>query len=328
MKILIVSGFLGAGKTTFIKAMAKATGREFVIVENEFSEENIDGKILQKDIGGNQMQIVELSEGCICCSLNLDFSYSVLTIANTLNPDYLVVEPSGVAQTSNILNDLERIVYERITLLAPITLVDTNNFMLQSRDFKNYFDDQLITAGTVVLSKSENLGEDSFLEIKESLKIADDVYFPLKHYENWSLEEWQKLFEKELSGEDFTKIGQRFIERKIKREANQDLESVAIDQVRFLNPDQCYNFLEEVLDDKYGIVIRAKGFAKIKDEFIHIELVDKAFSMTGLSEEEVEAITEDLQSKDSPELTEVSLGKLVFIGKKIKRELLKDNISV
>lgn len=113
MKILIISGFLGAGKTSFIKAMSKAVGRQFVIVENEFSELDIDAQFLKNNNemeNSSDMKVWELSEGCICCSLKLDFSNSVLTIANTLDPDFLIVEPSGIAQLSNILSQLKKYV--------------------------------------------------------------------------------------------------------------------------------------------------------------------------------------------------------------------------
>lgn len=91
MKILIVSGFLGAGKTTLIKEMANKTKRDFVVMENEYGDVDIDSNIL-KDEG---MNIWELTEGCVCCTMKQDFASSILTIANSLDPEYLIVEPTG-----------------------------------------------------------------------------------------------------------------------------------------------------------------------------------------------------------------------------------------
>ena len=103
MKILIVSGFLGAGKTTLIKEMANKTKRDFVIMENEYGDVDIDSNML-KDEG---MNIWELTEGCVCCSMKQDFATSILTIANSLDPEFLIVEPTGVAKLGNIINNIK-----------------------------------------------------------------------------------------------------------------------------------------------------------------------------------------------------------------------------
>ncbi len=328
MKILIISGFLGAGKTTFIKAMAKATGREFVIVENEFASENIDGQILEQDEAIAQMEIVELSEGCICCSLDLDFSFSVMTIANTLNPDYLVVEPSGVAQPTNIIESLQKIQYEKIQLLAPITMIDAEHYAYQNRDFKNYFQDQLIAAGTLVLSKSEGLDPDSFSAIAEELEVPSDVDFPLEHYSNWPKEKWLDLLQKEFTGEDIKRVGERFTQRQIKREADQDLTNMTLKDIKFMNPDQVYAFMEEILNGDFGYIIRAKGFIRAKDEIIHVELVQNRVEITGLVEEDVQAIEEDNAiAKENDKEPEYELNKFIVIGKDLKKQKLKARVN-
>ena len=96
MKILIVSGFLGAGKTTFIKALAKHTGKEFAILENEYGAAGIDKDRLETELASGTVNIWEMTEGCICCSAKGDFALSVLSIANAVDPEYLVIEPTGV----------------------------------------------------------------------------------------------------------------------------------------------------------------------------------------------------------------------------------------
>ena len=298
MKILIISGFLGAGKTSFIQAMAKATGREFVIVENDFAEENIDSKILSQDQAIADMKIVELSEGCICCSLNLDFSFSVMTIANTLKPDFLLVEPSGVAQPTNIIQGLGKIQYEQISLLAPITVVDYQNYLLQRRDYPNYFNDQLIAAGTIVLSKSEQLDAADFARVADELQLPEDAAFPLSHYSQWSKEDWLSLLAKELSADDIKKVGQRFIQKKIRREADRNLSSLTLSQLDFINPDQVYAFLEDLLLGKYGQIVRAKGFIPLKDETLYADLVEKQITLSGLSPEEAKLLAEEQEGKE------------------------------
>ena len=202
MDILLISGFLGAGKTSFIKGMTRATGRQFVVVENEFGELNLDGDILRRDapVAGDapEMKIWELTEGCICCSMNVDFSLSVLTIANALRPDYLLVEPSGVALPGRVLDGLRRITYEDIGLLAPVTIVDAAHFRVSRRDYGEYFEDQVRTAGTVVLSKSEGMSEADFAEIERELDLTPGTAFPHLHYSKWPREMWFELLSRRL----------------------------------------------------------------------------------------------------------------------------------
>lgn len=327
MKILLISGFLGAGKTTFIKAMAKATGREFVIVENEFADQDVDSEILNLDEATSQMEVWEMAEGCICCSINLDFSFSVLTIANTLQPDYLIVEPSGVAQPTRIIDSLEKIEYEKISLLAPVTIIDADNYLSQRQEFKNYFEDQLISAGTLVLSKSENIDEATFKEISQYLEIPEDVKFPLQHYSKWSEEEWLALLNTDFTGEDIKKIGERFTAREIERKADLELTSMTLDNPEFTNVGNLYEFMNLILNGKFGQIVRAKGFTTINEETIHVELVQNKFSITGLGNFDVEQIpeehvTDELLIEEKSEKTRLTKDRIVVIGKNLKRDKL------
>lgn len=121
MKILVVSGFLGAGKTTFIRTLAERTQKDFAVMENEYGAVNVDGDLLEQT---KDLNIWELTEGCICCSMQKDFATSILTIANTVDPEYLIVEPTGVGMLSKIIENIQKIEYERITLLEPLTILD------------------------------------------------------------------------------------------------------------------------------------------------------------------------------------------------------------
>ena len=111
MKILIISGFLGAGKTTFIKEMSRKIQRDFVVMENEYGETNMDSAFLK---GQEILNIWELTEGCICCSTKSDFASSILTIATTLDPEYLIVEPTGVGVLSNVIRNIQPVSYTHL----------------------------------------------------------------------------------------------------------------------------------------------------------------------------------------------------------------------
>lgn len=310
MKILIISGFLGAGKTRFITSMAKATKREFVIVENEFAEANVDRRVLNQEArsAASEMEIWELTEGCICCSLNLDFAHSVLTIANTLDPDILIVEPSGVAHLSAILTQLARITYEKIELLAPITVVDAGNFEVQRRDYRNYFEDQVGSAGTIVLSKSEGLGEADFGEIQAQLGLAEDVRFPRQHYSQWSEEAWFDLLRYRFDPST-DEVGRRFERLEDQRRADEDLSSATYDAVQMESVDALYAVCEDLVEGAYGDVIRFKGFVALPTEWVHVEGVNGRFELVGGVEPD----------EDQP--------TLVVIGKDLKRLQLRRRLQ-
>ena len=155
MRVLVVSGFLGAGKTTFIQELARRVGRDFVVYENEYGQADIDAKVLSQT---DELSVWESTENCICCSGRQDFAASVLTIANTLDPEYLVVEPTGVARLSSVLDNVDQVSYERISLLQPLVIVDAVAWERQRERFGDIYLDQVATAPVVVLSKVQHAG--------------------------------------------------------------------------------------------------------------------------------------------------------------------------
>ena len=308
MKIVMISGFLGAGKTSFIKEMARKTQRQFVIVENEFGELGVDGKLLEKDISKiesekEEMKVWELTEGCICCSLNLDFSHSVLTIANVLDPDYLIVEPSGVALPSRIIEQINKITYERIKFSAPITIIDGAHYKESKKNFSEYFDDQLKVAGSIVVSKSENFSYSNFEEIKNELGIKDNVDFFMTHYSNWSKEQWFEIIDKEMT---ITKDNNNQLALSFHTpvpKVKETLENVSIKDLKIVNIDQLAHMLFLLTTGFFGKVVRAKGYCKIGGFWIRFDLVESEFAITSC---------DDMQS-----------GEAVVIGQKLKKEEIK-----
>lgn len=105
MKVLVVSGFLGAGKTTFIQEMISRSHERLVVLENEYGSTDIDQQIIRTS---DAASVWDLTEGCICCTKSADLAASVITIENTVRPDFLIVEPSGVAALSNVIANLKK----------------------------------------------------------------------------------------------------------------------------------------------------------------------------------------------------------------------------
>ena len=154
-KIDIISGFLGAGKTTFIKKMIEEAfkGEQIVLIENEFGEVGIDGGFL-KDAG---ITINEMNSGCICCSLVGDFAKNLNEVITTYHPDRILIEPSGVGKLSDVMKSVIDIEKEQeVKLNALVTVVNSLKAMKQMKAFGEFFNDQIAHATTVVLSRTQN----------------------------------------------------------------------------------------------------------------------------------------------------------------------------
>ena len=154
-KIDIISGFLGAGKTTFIKKMIDEVfaGEQIVLIENEFGEVGIDGGFL-KDAG---IQITEMNSGCICCSLVGDFGRNLHEVIDKYHPDRILIEPSGVGKLSDVMKsviDIEK--EEDVKLNGLITVVNALKASKQMKAFGEFFNNQIEYATTVVLSRTQN----------------------------------------------------------------------------------------------------------------------------------------------------------------------------
>ena len=153
-KIDIISGFLGAGKTTFIKKMIDEvyTGEKLVLIENEFGEVGIDGGFL-KDSG---IEISEMNSGCICCSLVGDFAKNLQEVLDKFSPDRILIEPSGVGKLSDVMAsviDLEKT--HDVKVNALVTVVNALKASKQMKAFGEFFNNQIEYATTVVLSRSQ-----------------------------------------------------------------------------------------------------------------------------------------------------------------------------
>ena len=154
-KIDIISGFLGAGKTTFIKKMIDEAfkGEQLVLIENEFGEVGIDGGFL-KDSG---IEITEMNSGCICCSLVGDFGKNLNEVITKYHPDRILIEPSGVGKLSDVMKSVIDIEKEQdVKLNALVTVVNALKASKQMKAFGEFFNNQIEYATTVILSRSQN----------------------------------------------------------------------------------------------------------------------------------------------------------------------------
>ena len=159
-KIDIVSGFLGAGKTTLIKKMVKEAyqGEKLVLIENEFGEISIDGGFL-KDAG---IQISEMSSGCICCSLVGDFGKALQEVKEQFQPDRILIEPSGVGKLSDVIVAVENTVADipDMRLNSFVTVADAGKVKVYMKNFGEFYNNQIESAGTIILSRTQKLTQE------------------------------------------------------------------------------------------------------------------------------------------------------------------------
>ena len=161
-KIDVFSGFLGAGKTTLIKKLLKEAyaGEKLVLIENEFGEIGIDGGFM-KDAG---IQVTEMNQGCICCSLVGDFGKALAQVLEQFHPDRILIEPSGVGKLSDVLKAVMNIQSDDLVLNTYTTVVDASKIKMYMKNFGEFYKNQVETAKTIILSRSQKLSEDKLAE--------------------------------------------------------------------------------------------------------------------------------------------------------------------
>lgn len=296
MNVLIISGFLGAGKTTFIKELIRQTDRKFVVLENEYGSTDVDQQVLNSD---SDADVWDLTEGCICCTKSADLNASVMTIESTLSPEFLIVEPSGIGALSNVIRNLQKIEYERITLLRPITIVDGESFERYYLEFADIYRDQLKTAGTVAISKPDRADEASYSAVRKVLdEINPNAEMLPCHYTQMPKEWWESLLATAYSGEKL----------ETPEEAETDLETYTLNWCSVNSPVELLWILESAMAGRFGQVIRAKGILPYNRDWLKFDIAGGRAAISGMEEEAREGLK----------------AECVWIGRGLDRFAIKD----
>ncbi|MBP1562771.1 MAG: GTP-binding protein [Oscillospiraceae bacterium] len=171
-KIDVFSGFLGAGKTTLIKKLLKEgyNGEKLVLIENEFGEIGIDGGFM-KDAG---IEVTEMNQGCICCSLVGDFGKALQKVLDEYAPDRILIEPSGVGKLSDVIKAVMDIDSDEIVLNSYTTVCDASKIKMYMKNFGEFYKNQVETAKTIVLSRSQKLSDEKLAEAVAMIKELND----------------------------------------------------------------------------------------------------------------------------------------------------------
>ncbi|QWT17347.1 GTP-binding protein [Collinsella sp. zg1085] len=298
MRILVVSGFLGAGKTTFIQELARKSGKDFVVYENEFGQADIDAQVLAQT---DELSVWESTENCICCTGKQDFATSILTISNTLDPEYLVVEPTGVARLSSVLENVDQVAYERISLLAPLAIVDATAWVRQRERFRDIYLDQVATARTVVVSKSQLAGEGELEEVISWISSVNaNAEIEARPWDQLDGAWFSKLLLQDLDP-DAAPVAQAAAP------AEDEFESISLKGVQMPTESHMIWFLDALSAGTFGEIVRAKGMLPCGNQWLRFDMVDRMWSLTGM----------DLPASEDEAVA-------VFIGPDVRRPWLRE----
>ena len=165
-KVDIISGFLGAGKTTFIKKLIKEVyqDEQIVLIENEFGEIGIDGTFMNN----SGIEVTEINSGCICCSLVGDFEASLKEVLETYHPDRIIIEPSGVGKLSDVIKAVNNVSSDKLVLDNYITVIDAKKCRLYTKNFGEFFNNQIEYASLIILSRTQDISD---FQLDECFKI-------------------------------------------------------------------------------------------------------------------------------------------------------------
>ena len=310
-KIDIISGFLGAGKTTFIKKLLEEaiSGEQVVLIENEFGEIGIDGGFL-KDSG---IEIREMNSGCICCSLVGDFGKSLAEVLTKYKPDRVIIEPSGVGKLSDVMKAVRDVAAEiEVTLNSAVTIVDVAKCRMYMKNFGEFFNNQIENAGTIVLSRTDitdadkiqkaadmirgknpkavivttplaELGGDQLLEIIEKRDtMLDDLMEDVREHHHHDGECGCHGHEGHEHHHHDGECGCHGHDHEGHHHADEVFTSWGMETIVPVTKDQLEDILKRLADTKeFGDVLRAKGMLPTENpgQWLYFDLVPQQYEI-------------------------------------------------
>ena len=316
LKIDVISGFLGAGKTTFIKRLldTKLKNEKVVLIENEYGEISVDSDLL-KD---TNISIKEISQGCICCSLVGDFSKSLNEIIDKYNPDRILIEPSGVGKLSDIIKAIASANLQN-NINSLVCMVDAKKAKMYDKNFGEFFTDQIANAHTVVLSRMDIVKEENAQTALEIIrkynekcvvittpisKLSDDDL--LNAYEGIDYDLLKDLDDEECEcghhhhdHDEECECGHHH-----HHHADEVFNSFGMETVKKYDLEQLKSVLNDMANGKYGQIVRSKGIIAATD--------DKWYTFN-LTPEEFEIVPAN----------PIHMGKIVVIGAHINTDDIK-----
>lgn len=306
IRLNIITGFLGSGKTTFIRHLMSGKafeGEKVIIIENEFGDVPIDGQILENE----NYSLVEISGGCICCSLKGDIIETLQELADEEKPDRILIEPSGIFNVKDLFEIMSNDhISSRYTLASIITLVDSDHFLIDKMRTAPFFAGQLQYATTVVISKlAQGTDEkaDKVIEALSGYNQKADVYaVPISEIDTESLrdmcnrelwlgpDEWKETIRGGQSSE----------------EGHGQLTSISIKDIKAFDSNGFERQMETMSEGAYGHIVRSKGYVTVEGERRLLQYVSGRYSL---------------------ETAEEGSSMLIFIGENLDTRAIRRNFK-
>ncbi len=263
--INIISGFLGAGKTTFLKKIIPNIKGKIVLIENEFGDVGIDGDLL-----ADQLPIREIYAGCICCSVVQDLKKAIEELVLEYRPDHIFIEPSGVGSLSDIVRACKRISENfdiDLKIDQLITIVDVSAFDDYLEDFGEFYLDQIQNANVIFLSHFDEKSKDEIEKIISKIRSINPNGFIFN--EEWDSYDGEKIIEilntMKSCEADFNK-------KSISIPADKVFSTISIESPRIFSEKEIDKVLASLNNKEYGVILRAKGILKLDNkQFIHFD---------------------------------------------------------
>lgn len=268
---LLVSGFLGAGKTTFIMEHVKTSQGKTAVLVNEFGDLGVDGSLIDSK---NGVDVVEVPGGCICCGQQEGLKESIRTIAEQIKPDTLLIEPSGIAQASGVINVLEdEVLADVVRLDAVVTIVDASSFLEFSKPetFGTFFLDQVTNADLIVINKTDMVSPEELEKVSRRVSVLNPSAL--------SVETTFCRMESPLPSGRTKKVFSmgRF---------SIGMECFSMVPGQPISRDRLDQFTSAVVKGSFGRVYRGKGiFPSPEGGWVNLQIVGENVSVTPFSEE-------------------------------------------
>ncbi|AKL95702.1 cobalamin (vitamin B12) biosynthesis protein CobW [Clostridium aceticum] len=264
-KISIISGFLGAGKTTFLRKVIPNMEGKTVLIENEFGNVGIDGDLME-----GQLPIKEIYAGCICCSVVQDFKKAIEELTLEYRPDHILIEPSGVGSLSDIVKVCSKLSEKPsmgISVHQLITIVDVSAFDDYLESFGAFYLDQIRNAHIIFLSHFDKLDHEEVEKVISQIRLNNPTAFILK--EDWYGYDGEKIIEI-LNTVENCSVDPK--EKSLLSPASRMFGTFSIVSPRVFSEEELNNLLIALKNKEYGGILRAKGILELDSKrFVHFD---------------------------------------------------------